>query len=282
MSPLNPWLVRAACGLTVALTINSAFNPTWAAVVWDESLNGDFSDNRLAPTSIPTLSVGTNSVLGAIGESIGQSDLDYYTINVPQNAVLSALILADYQSLDEISFVGVQAGTRMTVPTTTGTAAGLLGWLHFGPSGSAGVGDDLLPGMGSGAFSADGFTPPLPSGPYTFWVQAFDGFPVDYQFDFVVTPLSTNPLPGDYNGNHVVDAADYTVWRDTLGQTVALGSGADGHADGTITQDDYTFWKSRFGNVLPSPGGGSAVPEPISVWLLLWGLPLVALWRYAR
>ncbi len=31
---------------------------------------------------------------------------------------------------------------------------------------------------------------------------------------------------GDYNGNTVVDAADYTVWRDTLGQMVAnLGDG---------------------------------------------------------
>ena len=26
-------------------------------------------------------------------------------------------------------------------------------------------------------------------------------------------------VDGDYNGNGVVDAADYTVWRDSLGQT---------------------------------------------------------------
>ena len=51
------------------------------------------------------------------------------------------------------------------------------------------------------------------------------------------------PAPtGDYNGDHVVDAADYTVWRDTLGQTVAKGSGADGNADGTINSSDYSFW----------------------------------------
>ena len=34
-------------------------------------------------------------------------------------------------------------------------------------------------------------------------------------------------LAGDYNGDGVVDAADYTVWRDTFGQT-----GADLAADG--------------------------------------------------
>src|SRR6185436_16897714 len=39
---------------------------------------------------------------------------------------------------------------------------------------------------------------------------------------------------GDYNGNGVVDTADYVVWRDTVGQTVTPNSGADGDGDGTI------------------------------------------------
>jgi len=47
---------------------------------------------------------------------------------------------------------------------------------------------------------------------------------------------------GDYNGDLTVDAADYTVWRDTLGQAVATnGDGADGDADGTINPGDYEF-----------------------------------------
>ena len=33
---------------------------------------------------------------------------------------------------------------------------------------------------------------------------------------------------GDYNGDGTVDAADYTVWRDTFGQEVDEGTGADG------------------------------------------------------
>src|SRR5262249_16806154 len=41
--------------------------------------------------------------------------------------------------------------------------------------------------------------------------------------------VSVNPLSeGDYNHNGVVDAADYTVWRDHLGANVAPYSGADG------------------------------------------------------
>ena len=43
-------------------------------------------------------------------------------------------------------------------------------------------------------------------------------------------PITT----GDYNDNHIVDAADYTVWRDTLGHTVPNGTGADGNTNGII------------------------------------------------
>jgi hypothetical protein len=66
-------------------------------------------------------------------------------------------------------------------------------------------------------------------------------------------------VAGDFNRNGVVDAADYTVWRDNLG-TVYM-------------PNDYDKWKMNFGN---SSAGGSAaaqiaVPEP-ATWLLLIGL----------
>jgi hypothetical protein len=72
---------------------------------------------------------------------------------------------------------------------------------------------------------------------------------------------------GDYNGNGFVDAADYTVWRDSFGQNVSMGTGADGDESGVIDDGDYTFWKSRFGNTVPGAGSGSLaanVPEPAS------------------
>ena len=89
-------------------------------------------------------------------------------------------------------------------------------------------------------------------------------------------------VPGDYNRNGVVDAADYTVWRDTLGQSVADYAAADGNGSGVIDQDDYEVWKNNFGATTSSGIGiGSAisVPEPDSVvvaalviWLSLSGL----------
>ena len=52
----------------------------------------------------------------------------------------------------------------------------------------------------------------------------------------------------DYNRNGVWDAADYTVWRDTLGSRTDLRADGDntGASAGVIDQDDFTFWKTRF------------------------------------
>jgi len=73
-------------------------------------------------------------------------------------------------------------------------------------------------------------------------------------------------LPGDYNHNLVVDAADYAVWRDTLGSTVDLRADASGATvgvpDGVVDEYDYAFWKANFGNALGDGSGAiGAGPE---------------------
>ena len=89
-------------------------------------------------------------------------------------------------------------------------------------------------------------------------------------------------LLGDYNGNGKVDAADYTVWRDTLGQNVPMGTGADGDGSGSIGPGDYTVWKANFGM---GSGGGSlavqtqSVPEPGAAGLVLFAVACVVLMR---
>ena len=68
----------------------------------------------------------------------------------------------------------------------------------------------------------------------------------------------------------ITDAADYTVWRDTLGQNVTPGTGADGNGDGYISLDDYLFWKNHFGTPAATTATSSTqVPEPATVLLVL-------------
>ena len=53
-------------------------------------------------------------------------------------------------------------------------------------------------------------------------------------------------LPGDYNENGTVDAADYVLWRNLLGTAANLPNRDPGQA-GNIGQGDYNFWRQNFG-----------------------------------
>jgi hypothetical protein len=75
---------------------------------------------------------------------------------------------------------------------------------------------------------------------------------------YELQPVGPAP-PGDYNHNNRVDAADYTVWRNSLGTGgLAPYSGADGDGDGAIGPEDYGVWKSHYGESLPGAGSGGA------------------------
>ena len=105
--------------------------------------------------------------------------------------------------------------------------------------------------------------------------RRFDTFQID-----AVT--MSQAVPGDYNGNNSVDAADYTIWRNTLGSTSDLRANGDntGASTNTIDQADYEYWRSRFGNTSGSGSVVSGVPEPSTVLLLgLAGLSLTWLRR---
>jgi hypothetical protein len=72
-------------------------------------------------------------------------------------------------------------------------------------------------------------------------------------------------VPGDYNRNGAVDAADYVVWRKSLGQT-GTGLAADGNGNGEIDAGDYDLWRANFGWSSGSTAN-EEIPEPAS-WLL--------------
>jgi arylsulfatase A-like enzyme len=80
----------------------------------------------------------------------------------------------------------------------------------------------------------------------------------------ITVPIIDNALQGDYNHDHQVNAADYSVWRDSLGQT-GPGLAADGNGDGTVNQADYDLWNGSFnatsGGALLVNGGTLKVPN---------------------
>ncbi|MEM1028203.1 MAG: dockerin type I domain-containing protein [Planctomycetota bacterium] len=86
--------------------------------------------------------------------------------------------------------------------------------------------------------------------------------------EYILLDLSLlTSLVGDYNGNGVVDAADYTIWADTFNSTTDLA--ADGNGDGVVDAADYTIWADNFGNAAALSSGAFPVPEPTSMALLL-------------
>jgi Asp-tRNA(Asn)/Glu-tRNA(Gln) amidotransferase A subunit family amidase/uncharacterized protein YjbI with pentapeptide repeats len=78
-----------------------------------------------------------------------------------------------------------------------------------------------------------------------------------------VTLSAVPAIPGDFNTNGIVDAADYVVWRNGLGTT--------------YTENDYDVWRAKFGLTAPAAGEASVnaslpgVSEPAGAILLMLG-----------
>jgi probable HAF family extracellular repeat protein len=87
---------------------------------------------------------------------------------------------------------------------------------------------------------------------------------------FLLTPIP--PLPGDFDDDGQVDAADLAVWQLGFGAMDAA-THADGDADGDSDVDgaDILVWQRQLGGGLPSVNSSVAVPEP-STWALLTAL----------
>ena len=162
-----------------------------AGIVYVEAVSGDLSGSGLAPTSI-SLGVGSNEIFGSTGRSteLG-TDRDYFTVTVPTGHGIFALIeRAGTTTVGGVSFLGVQAGPQVTVPTSSADATGLLGWIHyFGATADT----DILVDLGTGGFGATDFVPPLPAQDYAFWIQDTGLGSASYGFDIVIAPL---PEPG--------------------------------------------------------------------------------------
>lgn len=89
-------------------------------------------------------------------------------------------------------------------------------------------------------------------------------------------------INADYNSDGVVDAGDYSVWRDSFGLR-GKSLAADGNGDGVVDDKDYAHWRNYFGATAGGGAGGAATmrsvaaPEPGSVGLVTIVAAIVAM-----
>lgn len=83
--------------------------------------------------------------------------------------------------------------------------------------------------------------------------------------------------PGDYDRDNDVTLADYQAWASTFGGAVSRFSGADGNGDGMVDAADYAIWRDSYS---PPVAEAGAVPEPAGSMLMFLVVALGAAARY--
>jgi hypothetical protein len=129
--------------------------------------------------------------------------------------------------------------------------------LYFDASGSYGM-----------SFSYDESSSPIHLG-NTSPLKGFDTYKIGLFVDYAMTALTLvdsaapTPLPGDTNGDQMVDLDDLNNVRNHFGE---VGTGVVGDTvpfDGIVDLEDLNAVRNHFGEVSPSP-----VPEP-ATWSLM-------------
>ncbi len=151
-----------------------------ADVVWDEDVDGSLSTDRFNTTDFGELSVGSNNMICDTQSGISK----FFTFTIAEGTELSAIILDDWISDDDLGFLGVVTGDYFSVDPANPDVTQLLGYVHHGETF---VGEDILPAMGQGPGSI-GFTGALGPGDYSFWIRQGGAQLTTQDLNFVVTP----------------------------------------------------------------------------------------------
>lgn len=113
-----------------------------------------------------------------------------------------------------------------------------------------------------------------PPGYYMLFLVNSSGVPSMAEW-MKVELRTVQPDSADFNGDLKIDGADWLIWQRNqggpAGATVAQG---DANDDGVVDADDLAVWRTQFGTTLSGPS--LAVPEPVSVALLLPGIAAAA------
>jgi hypothetical protein len=200
----------------------------------------------------------------------------YYEINSPSGGLNSAdgvwTSISDTYDVSGNGFIDPANNWTELPVNTTKLAEGAF----FGPGGSLpayrsiGLGHVWDPNVASAASIVPNF------------VQAQGQNPVPMDKELIVD--------GDYDTSLLVDQQDYAFWRILFGSTT--NPMADGNHNGVVDAADYTIWRDHlgahyFGAGLGAASGGgalasAAVPEPEGAALALLACSGVFSWRVCR
>src|SRR5262245_36372870 len=224
-----------------------------------------FGPDTLNPGELLSLTV--NKTTGAVtmkNNSTMAISADFYRVSI----AASALSVAGWNSLDDQNYDAVDGVDPLSV---AGDSPG-EGWDEAGGSNASQLVEEFLAASGSSIAPSEVLNLGNAFNTSVFGV----GNNGDLQFTFGlvggllltgnVTYVTSAAVLGDYNNNGIVDAADYVLWRN--GGPLQN----EGMTPGSVTPEDYTFWRSRFGATSGSgtASGSGAVPEPVSETALVF------------
>ena len=215
----------------------------------------------VAPPDPLSLEINTDTGVAKIINGTGSAvDIDFYKLTSESN------------SLDVDNWNSIQDNPIAGFPGGDGSGNG---WEEGGESNNGELGETYLTDFST---LADGAMINLGSA----FNQATGMEDVMFRYrdvgaggfrDVEATYVTGGGVDGDYNGNGVVDAADYAVWRENLGASVTLpGENPAALTPGVVDTEDYDFWKSRFGAIAGSGAATAVVPEPSMLGITLLGI----------
>lgn len=222
--------------------------------------NATFYDN--VDVTAGTLSIAAGSTALFLGDltispgSTVEIDLSQSSANSPANAPLQVLGTTQLEAPIRVNFVDgyvPTAGDNFSLLSATG-------------------------GMVPGLTNTSNFEP-LPTGLMWDLVQGENGLSVRVIDDPSIVIVGAI-IDGDFNSDGQVDSADYTVWRDSLGQS-GDSLPADANGSGSVDAEDLAIWRTNFGTVA-STVAVTAVPEPTAMLLGLSLISLIASQRLTR
>jgi hypothetical protein len=214
---------------------NRTLSASEVSLIWNDGAGDSIASLLAQADNLLTLKV--NTVLGSmtiLGDPTRTNEIDFYDISSPDpNSTLDPM---GWSSLDDQNYEGT-GWEELGVPTSNFLAESFL-------LGSTSIGIGASVGLGNGYNTS----------------QDTQNLIFTYRNEFgeIVEGLVTyeEDIPGDFNGDLVVDGADFLKWQREDGSPANLA-----------------LWEANYGlGGLAANAAAAAVPEPSSLVLIVVGL----------